>query len=106
MIEWEIALADDSDIWAPGGLTYRETVDELSRAILGRNDERELRARIGRLFSEEFQKLIIVVFEEPTAPATKMRMVSYPSDLFLRLLAAVLANDDNQISLIEHDIRS
>ena len=86
--------------------THREAVDELAWLLLGRRGQHKLRVRIRRLFSEKFEKLVIIVFEKPAAGAFEMTMRLQPSDLFMRLLAAVRASDGDAVAIIEHEILS
>jgi hypothetical protein len=97
--------AEDNAAEPSSSAAYRDVVDELA-LLLRRRDKHELRVRIGRLFAEKFEKLVVVVFEKPPTPASEMTMSLKPSDLLTRLLVAVRADDHNALSIIEHELRS
>jgi hypothetical protein len=84
---------------------YRAVRDEIA-AELRVWIEPEVRERIIRIFTDKFLKLVVVVLNDPTAGAGELGMRLEPSDLLLRLAAAVRAHDRDDIAVIEHEIAS
>lgn len=81
--------------------SYEAAIDEL--ALLLDAAQPDLEARVVRLFVNQPEKFRRIVLKAVSAgSARKSEIVFEPSDLFFELRAALIANDSNQLSIIEH----
>jgi hypothetical protein len=84
---------------------YRDAVDALAGELP--TFEPELVERVKTIFANHPFKLLRVAFQgRATDSAKQVTLRTEPSDLFLRLRAALHANDSDAIGFIEHELAS
>lgn len=85
----------------------REALDDLNSLLARRNGQDEYIARVKRLLAQEFQEFVVFVVEVcPALDAVKHRCFAKPSDFLTRLIMATRTFDTDELSRIEHEIRS
>ncbi len=87
--------------------SYDAALDELIGWLSAQGAECELANRVRRSALDNHLKLFAVVLQGRVTPdAKKVPIHAEPSNLFLRLLAAIRTSDDHAIGVVEHELRS
>ena len=88
-------------------ISKREALEQLAVAISADRVKPEIRRMVIDLFADHGVEFIRVRLKRRLAMgAQKERPILEPSNLFLELLAAAVANDGDKILAINHRIRS
>lgn len=89
--------------------TLREALADFEAALSCSKMERSIRERVAVLFSQKRNKLWQLRFKAGTAfdrVALNALLIVEPTDLLLETTAALVANDDDKITAILHDLES
>lgn len=78
-------------------------IDDIVQDLWRNTTKPEFCEHVGLLFASKFFDLVDVRVADAATPTAKTRCILEITDRLLRLAAAVRANDDDAISILEHE---